>query len=205
MKYLRIPPTIRPQTFEGFQTESEVAKICDEYGIRNWTLNSEGLVDVNSSVNLDLDLVRHDKELTKLPLKFGEVTGYFSCDSNKLTSLEGSPHTVSGGFFCNHNQLTSLEGCPHTVGGNFSCGSNNLTSFEGVQKIGGNFNCNGNPLKSVWDLINPDDNKWNDQVMELFTDYDCIRGTDLIIDRFNDFLEEIGKSTVDKVGGYNNI
>ena len=44
-----------------------------------------------------------------------------------------------------------------------------------------------------------------DEFMELFNNYDCIRGEDIIIDRFNDFLKEIGKPVVDSVKGYNNI
>ncbi len=30
----------------------------------------------------------YDKGLTKLPLKFNKVNGYFDCSYNKLTSLE---------------------------------------------------------------------------------------------------------------------
>jgi hypothetical protein len=200
MRYIKL--------YEGFQSESEVTEICKKYGISNWSINSEGLVDVDGDVYLDL------KELTKLPLKFGEITiidnyiktGYFSCDSNKLTTLEGSPYTVGGDFYCSNNQLTSLEGCPKSVGRDFYCMNNQITSFEGCPKsIGGDFYCEENPLYNIWKLINTDDDKWDNQVMELFNDYDCIRGTDVILDRFNDFLEEISKSPVDKVNGYNNI
>ncbi len=31
-----------------------------------------------------------NKKLTKLPLKFNKVNGYFDCSSNNLTTLEGS-------------------------------------------------------------------------------------------------------------------
>jgi hypothetical protein len=200
MKHLRL--------FESFQSESEVAEICDEYGIENWSINSEGLVDVDSDVRLCYF------ELVRLPLKFGKVTGTFDCSHNKLITLEGCPSEVGSDFYCSVNKLTSLEGCPHTVGvmeqaiqrslGNFYCRENQLTSLEGGPKnIGGNFGCEYNPLKNIWDLINPEDDSWDNQVMELFNDYDCIRGTDVIIDRLNDFLEEIGQPTVDKVKGYN--
>jgi hypothetical protein len=189
MRYLRL--------FESFQTESEVAKICRKYGITYWTLNN-GLVDVDAYVDLT------NRKLTKLPLKFGNVTDGFYCNRNQLTSLEGSPHTVGGDFYCNVNQLTSLEGGPKEVGGNFYCEDNQLISFEGSKKIRGYFVCGNNPLESVWDLITPN-NKWNNQVMELLNDYDCLRGMDIILDRFNDFLQEIGRSPVESVEGYNNI
>ena len=135
MKYLKL--------FEGYQTESEVAEICKKYGIKNWTLNSDGLVDVDGSVYLSYNV------LTKIPLKFGEVTGDFKCDSNRLTSLEGAPHTVSH-FFCNNNILDSLEFAPKSVGGNFNCDKNQLTSLEGApHTVDGFFSCDDNQLTSL--------------------------------------------------------
>jgi len=65
--------------FESFE---DIDSICSEYNITNYTINN-GLVDVDGSVNL------HKQKLTKLPLKFGKVTGGFFCSNNKLTSLEG--------------------------------------------------------------------------------------------------------------------
>ncbi len=38
----------------------------------------------------------YNKRLTKLPLKFNKINGYFDCGYNKLTSLEGSPIEVNG-------------------------------------------------------------------------------------------------------------
>jgi hypothetical protein len=199
MRYIKL--------YEGFQSEEEVVEICKKYGIENWSINSEGLVDVYDHVFLA------NKGLTKLPLKFGTVTGDFHCSYNQLTSLEGSPHTVRYNFMCAQNMLTSLEGSPEKVGGDFYCNNpslahdnhNKITSFEGGPKsIGGLFNCYNNPLYNIWNLISPN-NKWDNQIIELFNDYDCIRGNDIILDRFNDFLKEIGKDPVESVEVYNNI
>ena len=116
--------------FEGFQTESEVLEICKEYDIIPYGFNlNNGLIDVDGDVNLN------DINLSKFPLKFGEVTGYFKCNNNQLTSLEGAPHTVGGYFDCEHNKLTSLEGAPKSVGQNFWCHNNNIRSFEGLVNI----------------------------------------------------------------------
>ena len=49
------------------------------------------------------------------------------------------------------------------------------------------------------------DDKWDEIHMDIFNDYDCIRGEDIVIDRFNEFLRHIGKPEVDSVKGYNNI
>ena len=212
MKYLKL--------FEGYQTESKVAEICKKYGIENWTLNKDGLVDVNGNVSLD------GNRLSKLPLKFGTVTGYLDCRFNKLTSLEGSPHTVGHYFKCQNNQLTTLESAPHTVGSfdcrdnkltslegaprlvrsYFDCENNHIRSFEGLVNIGADFYCRYNPVREIWNIIkNPHDTNWDNEFMDFFNDLDIIRGDEIAIDRLNFFLEEIGKPTVESVKGYKNI
>jgi hypothetical protein len=125
-------------------TEIEVEKICKKYNITNWTLNPDGTVDVNDSVYLS------GQKLSKLPLKFGRVTGDFKCYSNQLTSLEGCPTEVGLNFYCRHNKLTSLEGCPKEISGSFWCDYNQLTSLKGCSReIGRNFYCYKNQLTSL--------------------------------------------------------
>ena len=76
-----------------------VKKICRKYGITNYTVNPDGTVDVKGSVNLS------HKNLNRLPLKFGKVSGNFYCYNNQLTTLEGCPTSVGGGFYCSRNPL----------------------------------------------------------------------------------------------------
>ena len=102
MKHLRL--------FESM-TEIEVEKICKKYNIRNWTLNTDGTVDVDGNVGIS------GQRLSKLPLKFGRVTGDFFCSYSKLTSLEGCPTQIGGSFWCHDNQLTSLKGAPEYIEG----------------------------------------------------------------------------------------
>lgn len=66
----------------------EIDAICKNYGITNYTINSDGSVDVYEPI------VLNDMGLRKLPLKFGKVTGSFDCENNKLTTLKGSPKEV---------------------------------------------------------------------------------------------------------------
>ena len=151
------------------------------------------------------DFYCHNNKLTTLEGSPESVVGHFNCGHNQLTSLKGAPKSVGGNFVCQVNPLTSLEGSPKSVSGDFYCDGNQLRSLEGgPQSVGGIFYCQGNPVYEVWKLISPDD-KWNESNMELFNDYDCIRGEDIIIDRFNDFLRQIGRPEVDSVKGYNNI
>jgi hypothetical protein len=82
-----------------------------------YTTNADGSIDVQGSVNLN------DRLITKLPVKFRNVSGSFCCcGCISLTSLEGSPKYVSGDFYCyGCTSLTTLKGAPKSVGGDFYC------------------------------------------------------------------------------------
>jgi len=116
MRYIKL--------FESFSTDgeskslSEIDTICQKFGITNYTVNSDGSVDVDGNVIIG------NKGLTKLPLMFGRVSGSFWCSNNELTSLEGCPTEVGGNFYCNNNQLNSLEGGPKEISGYFICEKN---------------------------------------------------------------------------------
>jgi hypothetical protein len=125
------------------ESKESIDSICQKYGIRNYTINEDGSIDVEGDVDLS------DEKLTKLPLKFRYVNGDFNCSNNQLTSLDGCPKTVGRDFDCDNNQLTNLEGAPQKMGGSFYCSNNQLTSLEGApQKVGG-FNCSNNQLTSL--------------------------------------------------------
>ena len=95
-----------------------------EYGVENYTINEDLSVDVDGDVNL------WSKDLLEIPIKFGRVSGYFSCSSNHLSSLVGCPISVGGDFYGYSNCLTILEGCPESVGGDFDCKMNDLKEEE---------------------------------------------------------------------------
>ena len=97
--------------------EQEIKSWCEEMGIKNYTINSQGEIDVDDSVCLDY------QEFKELPYKFGTVTGYFNIGDNRnLTSLKNCPNYVQRYFSCdNCCVLKSLEGCPKEVGTNFYC------------------------------------------------------------------------------------
>ena len=121
-----------------------VTPICNKYGIEKWSLNKEGLVDVDGSVNLS------GQNLTRLPLRFGKVTDGFWCHNNYLTTLEGAPKKVDSFFDCCNNQLTTLGGAPRLVGYSFYCDNNYLTTLEGApREVGEDFLCNNNYLTTL--------------------------------------------------------
>ena len=123
-----------------------------------WRVNpSTGLVDIRgdfrcygskNSKNL-YDPSKGIKSFMGL-IKFGSVTGNFTCFCNKLRSLEGAPKEVSGNFYFRNNGLRSLEGSPQKVGGSFNCSLNELQSLKGAPKeVGMGFNCSENQLQSL--------------------------------------------------------
>ncbi len=141
MKHLKL--------FESFK---DIKSICKKYRIRNYTINPDGSVDVDGDVSLYnyRSYDRFSVRFTKLPLKFGKISGVFDCSYNDLTTLEGSPREVGGYFKCGHNKLTTLEGSPREVGGTFDCGDNKLTTIEGApEMVGRHFSCPHNQLTTL--------------------------------------------------------
>jgi hypothetical protein len=110
-------------------------QFCEKY-LENYTINHDDTIDVDGDVFLDNIL----GNMEKLPVKFGKVSGWFNCNDNNLTTLDGSPNYVGGEFDCYNNNIMTLEGCPRYVGDFFRCSHNNLTTLEYCPKyIGGNF------------------------------------------------------------------
>jgi len=105
-----------------------------------WEVNADGKIDVHGDVDCS-DI----KDLKKFPLKFGKVTGFFSCwGCSSLTTLEGAPEEVEGNFRCvGCTSLKTLKGAPRKVEGLFDCeGCDLLTSLEGApEEVGGGFRC----------------------------------------------------------------
>jgi hypothetical protein len=108
----------------------EQREFLDEYTHERWSVNSEGLVDVQGYFYCG------DEGLEDfLGIRFGRVSGNFYCHSNQLRTLEGAPRKVDGNFWCHGNQLRNLEGSPREVGGDFYCGKNPLISLEGAPEV----------------------------------------------------------------------
>jgi len=121
-----------------------IKEYCEDFGIKQYTINDDGSIDVDGNVILSYD------RFSKIPIKFRKVSGSFSlymCKS--LESLEGCPTEVGKSFDCGTCQsLTSFDYCPKRVAGNFtaySCGK--LKSLDGIASIiGGKIDISNCPL-----------------------------------------------------------
>lgn len=190
------------KTYEGFfdflkkkTFDTKEDEICYKYGIKNYTINSDGTIDVNG--NVDLSMITGDVRIWQLPLVFGEVSGDFDINGNTgmihyLRTLKGCPQTVGGGFYCRDQRLKSLEFCPKIVKGRFDCSGNNIRTFEFFPKSVGQFRCWNNPIEVIWNLISKNDICDND-VIDLINEYDCVREEGVVVERFIELLKEIGK------------
>jgi len=137
--------------------ENTVQKYAKKFGFQPYDckVNPDNSVDVNGNVSITA------WKFTKLPFKFGRVTGEFTirgCDN--LTTLENSPDwcknfdlrlcekikdlkglspdmVVSESFHLFHcNGLKSLEGSPKEVGAIYIIDlCENLTSLKGLSKV----------------------------------------------------------------------
>ena len=109
------------EAWSGVKQQSIKADIeawCEEMGIKNYTINSQGEIDVNGNVKLNRS------NFKEIPYKFGIVKGYFSLGGcQNLTSLKNCPDEVREYFTCNLCwNLKSLEGCPKTILKGIWCG-----------------------------------------------------------------------------------
>jgi hypothetical protein len=68
-------------------------------GVGKWKLNLKGEVDVDGSVSM------YCMKLTEMPVKFGEVSGWFDCSGNQLTTLKNCPTSVGNWLDFSHNPL----------------------------------------------------------------------------------------------------
>jgi len=92
-------------------------RVC--FGRKNWKLNSNGEVDVEGRVDMS------KMNLTKIPVKFGKVEGWFNCSFNNLTTLKNCPHTLEENIDFSNNQITTLEYFPKIINGELHCSMDN--------------------------------------------------------------------------------
>ena len=142
MKYLRI--------YENFD-EREISDICLKYGIKNYTVNSDGSIDVRGMVDRNNCVDLSDLNIQNIPLEFNIIRGNFLIHNNPLVSLKNSPNHVFGNFSCDNCQLNSLEYSPKYVGGTFNCRNNDLKTLKGSPEyVGLVLNCDNNILRDVY-------------------------------------------------------
>ena len=140
----------------------------------------------------------YNKNLTQLPLNFGEIRGYFNCGYNQLTTLKGCPIRVNGDFDCSYNELTKLDYLPEFIGGDFNCGSNSLKTFTNLEKcwLVDKIYCYGNPIHEIFNLFPNKD--WNigeiDRLNMLVKDFS--------LDELNEWLIEEGYKPVKRLENY---
>lgn len=184
--------------FKLFEDYYHIHQQLKELDIENYTINKNGLVDVDGDVNLNM-------QYKKINFKFGNVYGKFNCAASKLNSLYFCPSYVRGHFNCSRNNLTSLEGCPIEIGDEFYCDNNKLTTLIGGPKtVGGFYSCarnkisdfhgfpenfketlfmEDNPAYELTWLIYPFTARYLNKFIKFLNEYDVIRKGNVIIEQ----------------------
>lgn len=176
-----------------------VLYLCRKYGIENYTINKD------NSINVQGDLYLRGYSFKKLPIKFNSISGNFDCSNNQLTSFENFPKEVGRSLYVNNNKIESLTGLPMVSifrRGIIDISHNNIKSFEGITSICGSIHIEHNPISKIWSYIlsgRRDKNKPRsfipdqelNELIELINEYDFIRGDEIILDRFNEFLSDV--------------
>ncbi len=133
------------KSYQIFESKDKLLEyILKKFNIFYYTINEDG------SMNCEQDIDLSYKYLTKIPIKFNRINGYFNIINNNLISLSNCPTYIEGVFECSFNLLTSLEFSPEYVGGNYYCNNNQLITLKGcVEEVYGSFNCKNNKLTSL--------------------------------------------------------
>jgi len=195
------------------ESKTDIDLICQDFDIENYTINPDESIDVDDNVYLN------NRNLSSIPLKFGRVSGYFSCYNNNLTSLEGCPEKVGGDFYCDsndlislkgcpkkvndfnckNNQLTSLEGCPEEIGGYFDCRNNKIYDFRGISEFfDGTFYCGDNPIQEIYSLF-VTQGREDVRCIRLINEFDVIDGKKVILDRLEDVFHQLGMDVPENI------
>ncbi len=129
-----------------------VEKFCQEH-IKGYYEITENGIMVDEDVNL------YDKNLYNLP-QFYYSGGYFRCNWNKLTELQGIPSLSIGEWFsCNNNKISQLI-VPKHLDNSLYCWGNKITSLGKLDRIYGEFYCSTNNLKSTKDIPRVGNGLW---------------------------------------------
>lgn len=100
------------------------SKFCKDYGLSNWSVDDNGVIDIQGKLNLS------HANLTEIPVPFGTVSDYVDFSFNKLSSFKNFPKKIGG----NKLQLKA----------------NNFESLVGLKDIEfvGSIYLHENPIKS---------------------------------------------------------
>jgi len=83
-----------------------------DHNADTWTINSDGSVDVSGYIRIN----EHNFRGSKLPFKFGKISGTFDVDYSTLETMENFPDEIENVFYCCHTKISLLEHFPKKVG-----------------------------------------------------------------------------------------
>lgn len=139
------------------ESNSQFFKTYDE--VEDWLYfmripEDHYVINKDLTVDIKTHLFIQFKNLEFFPVQFGTIEGAFVCSNNNLITLKGSPRKVMRNFSCDFNRLKTLEYGPPYVGGDYICADNRLVTLKGAPKKldlhFGSFICDNNKLPNLY-------------------------------------------------------
>lgn len=144
---------------------NHIHELCGQNGIKNYSINSDGSVDVHGDVNLRGD------DLEWLPIPFNIVHGSFDISNNRIyefhnfpkeiksdllamqnmfESFSGFETKVGGSIIFSNNRIRSVKGLPNEIYGALDLSENNIVFMDGIPNIiHGYLDMNGNNIQNL--------------------------------------------------------
>lgn len=89
---------------------NRIDRLCDYYGILDYTYNfsnTEGVsIDINGDINLS------NNKWVKMPIKIRKVDGDIILTQNRFTDMSSLPRVITGTLYIDRNYLTDFTGAP---------------------------------------------------------------------------------------------
>ncbi len=112
-------------TYPSYKLEQD----CKTYDIKNYTINSDGSIDV------DGDVFIAGWRLPECPLKFNIVNGDFDCSDNRFTTMKNFPKKITGWLNASDNDLVCTKDIPQEIGGSINLSFNKLEKLTNIPKV----------------------------------------------------------------------
>lgn len=133
--------------------ERSITKFLEENRVLRYTINDDLSVDVDGDVDISnnpISYYHNDKSYNTIPCKFNNISGYFDCSHNQLSSFENFPNSVGSDLRADHNSFTSLDGFKTSVGDRLDITHNLIESVTNLNGMNlDNVDLSSNPIKHI--------------------------------------------------------
>lgn len=107
-----------------FKNIVDIKKWLHDFDIKYYVINDDLTVDVKVSVDLSF------LDLTNIPIKFRNISGYFYCNDNQLTDFSFMPDIIASHCNIGYNKVNTINYLPKTIGGDLFFNDMDLNEID---------------------------------------------------------------------------